>query len=214
MISGAHGVRESAIYALLLAAGEGRRFGGDKLLARWQGSPIITHVATTIAESIQAGELAGAVAVIPPASTSLVWPLDTAGFRLVENPDPREGGSTSLQRGLGALSRPGVLPEAAAALIVLADQPLLQRPVIQALIADWREHHRSVRPHYAAAPDEPGHPVLLARADWPLAQEATGDAGVGALLAAVPGGVRRITVPGANPDIDTPEDLLHLEGGH
>jgi CTP:molybdopterin cytidylyltransferase MocA len=213
-MEGSHGMGKPAVYALVLAAGEGSRFGGDKLLARWQGSPIITHVATTIAESIQAGELAGAVAVIPPASTSLVWPLDTAGFTLVENPNPREGLSTSLQRGLGALSRPGVFPEAAAALIVLADQPLLRRPVIQALIADWREQHRSVRPCYAAAPGEPGHPVLLARADWPLAREATGDAGVGRLLAAVPGGVRCIYVSGANPDIDTPEDLLHLEGHH
>ena len=214
MTAGAQGMGEPAVYALLLAAGEGSRFGGDKLLARWQGTPIITHVATTIAESIQAGVLAGAVAVIPPASTRLAWPLDTAGFTLVENPHPRRGLSSSLQRGLWALSRPGVLPEVAAALIVLADQPLLQRPVIQALVADWRQHRRSVRPRYAAAPNVPGHPVLLARPDWPLAQEITGDAGVGALLATVPGGIRLVDVAGANPDIDTPEDLLHLEGRH
>ena len=122
--------------------------------------------------------------------------------------------STSLQRGLWALSLPAVIPEAAAALIVLADQPLLRREVIRALVSDWREHRRSVRPRYATAPDAPGHPVLLARSDWPLAQEALGDAGVGALLAAVPGGVRLIDVAGANPDIDTPEDLFHLEDRH
>ena len=132
----------------------------------------------------------------------------------MENPHARRGLSSSLQRGLWALSLPSVIPEAAAALIVLADQPLLRREVIRALIDDWREHHRSVRPRYAAAPAEPGHPVLLARADWPLAQEVTGDFGVGALLAAIPGGVRLVDVSGANPDIDTPEDLFHLEDGY
>ncbi|MEO8634712.1 MAG: nucleotidyltransferase family protein [Gemmatimonadales bacterium] len=203
-----------APYAVLLAAGAGSRFGSDKLLARWQGTPIITHVATTIAGSVQAGVLAGAVAVIPPASTTIAWPLDTAGFTLVENPHARRGMSTSLQRGLWALTRPHVVPEADAALIVLADQPLLRREVIQALVADWREHGRSVRPRYAAAPGEPGHPVLLARPDWPLAQEALGDAGVGALLASVPDRLRVVEVAGANPDIDTPEDLAHLHGRH
>ena len=205
-------ITRSAPYALLLAAGAGSRFGGDKLLARWQGTPIITHVATTIAQTVQSGVLSGAVAVIPPASTTLAWPLDTAGFTLVENPHARRGMSTSLQRGLWALSLPSVVPEAAAALVVLADQPLLRGEVIQALVTDWREHHRTVRPRYAASPDEPGHPVLLDRADWPLAHEALGDAGVGALLSEIPGGVRQVDVAGSNPDIDTPEDLTRLGG--
>ena len=206
-------MKAPAPYALLLAAGAGSRFGGDKLMARWQGAPIISHVATTIAECVRAELLAGAVAVIPPASTTLAWPLDTAGFTMVENPHARRGMSTSLQRGLWALSRPGVEPAASAALIVLADQPLLRREVVAALLADWREHHQSVRPRYAASPETPGHPVLLARCDWPLAQDATGDAGVGALLAAIPGRVRQVDVAGVNPDIDTPEDLFHLEDG-
>jgi CTP:molybdopterin cytidylyltransferase MocA len=201
-----------APHALLLAAGAGSRFGGEKLLARWQGTPIISHVATTIAAAVQAGELAGAVAIIPPASTALAWPLDTSGFTLVENAHARRGMSTSLQRGLWALSLPNVVPEATAALIVLADQPLLRREVIRALVADWRAHHRSVRPRYAETPNEPGHPVLLDRGDWPVAQDAIGDSGVGGLLAAEPGRLRMVDVAGANPDIDTPEDLTRLEG--
>lgn len=200
-----------AAYALVLAAGQGRRFGGDKLLATLGGRPLVSHAAATVAEAIAAGLLAGGVAVLPVGATALAWSLDTAGLTLVENPDAAEGMSTSLRRGLAALAAPGVTPPAGAALVVLADQPHLRLEVLRALVDDWRRRGGSVRPRYRDDPETPGHPVLLDRAVWSLADLFTGDAGLGPALARRAEPVRLLDLPGGNPDVDTPDDLSRLE---
>jgi len=64
-----------------------------------------------------------------------------------------------------------------------------------------------VRPRYSEAPDEPGHPVLLDRDAWGLAERLSGDQGLGAALARSPHLVLHVDVDGANPDVDTPADL-------
>lgn len=199
-----------AVHALVLAAGRGARFGGNKLLAEWRGTPLIGHVAATLAQAIHGGVLGGGVAVVAPGATGLVWPLDTAGLTVVENPGAASGMASSLQVGLAALGRHPGTPPVGAALVVLADQPLIRLPVIAALVNAWREAGGCLRPRYAARPGAPGHPVLLDRPRWPLAATLQGDQGLGQLLAGDPS-VRFIEVPGANPDVDTPEDLRLLE---
>jgi CTP:molybdopterin cytidylyltransferase MocA len=198
------------VYALVLAAGRGRRFGGDKLAAPFRGATIIGHVAGTLAHAMSARLLAGGVAVVPVRATALTWRLDTAGLEVVENPDAGTGLASSLRIGLAALAQPERSPAAAAALVVLADQPLLRLPVIEALISAWEAAPGTYRPRYADQPAEPGHPVLLDRADWALADALHGDQGLGALLTGHPG-IRLVEVAGANPDVDTPEDLRLLE---
>ena len=81
------------------------------------------------------------------------------------------------------------------------------------LVAAWHERLGVlIRPRYARSPDEPGHPVLLDRSLWQLADRLKGDAGVGRLLTAGAPGVALIDVSGTNPDVDTPADLHLLEG--
>lgn len=200
---------EPAPYAVVLAAGAGSRFGGDKLLAPYGGRPLIASAAATVADAILAGVLAGGVAVVPPRSAALVWALEVAGLRIVENPGHAAGLATSLRAGLAALT--DVEPPAGAALIVLADQPLLTTVTIAALVKRWREMGLSARPRYAMSPGEPGHPVLLDRSCWALAQELEGDTGLGPVFRARPDCISTVDVPGANPDVDTPDDLHSLE---
>jgi CTP:molybdopterin cytidylyltransferase MocA len=199
---------ERAAYALVLAAGSGSRFGGQKLLASLHGRPLIGYATAAVEAAIASGAVAGGVAVIPPEMTALARSLAGAGLRLVENPEAARGLATSLRRGLAALAECAA-PPAGAALIVLADQPGLKPEVVARLVASWRETGRSARPTYLASPAEPGHPVLLDRGLWPLADRLSGDTGLGALLAGQP--VTLIEVPGANPDVDTPADLRQLE---
>jgi CTP:molybdopterin cytidylyltransferase MocA len=200
-----------APYAVVLAAGAGVRFGGPKLLAPFHGKPLVTHVAATVAEAIAAGLLAGGVAVLPPGDPRLARHLDPASLSLVENPETASGLASSLRRGLAALEGWSAPPRPGAALIVLADQPLLSCAVIARLVAAWRLEGRSVRPRYARHPEEPGHPVLLDRGLWPLAHGLGGDRGLGALFRAQPDAVTLIDVPGYNPDVDTLEELDTLK---
>jgi molybdenum cofactor cytidylyltransferase len=198
-------------YAVVLAAGAGSRFGGDKLMAPLCGQPLVTHGARAVAEAIAAGSLAGGIAVVQPGMSALARHLDVAGLRVIECGDADRGISASLTTGLAALEQPSIHPTAGAAVVVLADQPLLRAEVIGKLVAAWRTSGRSVRPRYAAAPEVPGHPLLIDRADWPLRSRVAGDEGLGRLLAAHPGLVDLIDVSGANPDVDTTADLARLE---
>lgn len=200
---------EPAPYAVLLAAGAGSRFGGPKLLAPLRGRPLVTHAAGTLAEAIAGGLLAGGVVIVPANATALARPLGATGLRLVENPDPDAGLASSLQTGLAALDL--VAPPAGAALVVLADQPLLTIGTIAALVDAWRVRRVSFRPRYALQPTEPGHPVLLDRSSWPLVRTLRGDTGLGPAFRAHPDTIVVIDLPGANPDVDTPADLRSLE---
>jgi xanthine dehydrogenase accessory factor len=126
---------------------------------------------------------------------------------LVRNPDPRHL-SSSLQVGVAAAA--ALEPAPSAVVIVLGDQPRTRAEVIRALIAAARSSDRPVIvPRYA---DGGGaNPVLLREAAFELVDEASGDHGLGPLLASDPDVVLEVPVPGSNPDIDTPDDLRRLE---
>ena len=198
------------VYAILLAAGQGARFGGDKLLAPLAGRPLIEHVAKTLAQSMARGVIAGGVAVVPRGAKALALAIDAAGLTLVENPDPRAGLSGSLKLGIETVRQWASGPGPAAALVVLADQPHLRPQVIARLVGAWRHSATSVRPRYQDSPEAPGHPVLLDRSLWPLVEQLSGDTGLRDLLNEQP--VLVVDVPGANPDVDTARDLADLEG--
>lgn len=177
--------------ALILAAGRSTRFGTDKLVAEFRGRPMIEHV---IDAALAAG-LSPVVVVVGP-DREIRWP----SVRIVVNPDPSLGISSSLQSGLAALEGESV----SRVVVLLADQPLVSPAVIATLLAQPVERPIVV-PRYAAG--EPGNPVVLERSAWPFAAETSGDRGMVQLFAAQPGLVRYVDVPGANPDVDTAAQL-------
>lgn len=155
--------------------------------------------------------LAGLVAVVPSLDAPVAAVLRGAGVPLVEARDAAHGLAHSLRAGLAAAAAHHLAP--GAALVALGDQPAVSPAAIAALVARWRAGGAlALRPRYADDPDTPGHPVLLDRAAWALAHDLSGDRGLRDLLAAVPGGVALVDVPGRNPDVDTRADLaaLHL----
>lgn len=184
---------------LVLAAGAGERFGGQKLLARIDGGPVLGHVVAAAREAglepliVVAGTNARRVAeVVEPAP-------------VVVNPEPEAGLAGSLHLGIAAIA--GIEPPIEAVVVLLGDQPLVDPEVIRALVARLKgEAARPVAvPRFA---DGGGaNPVALARPAFGLVAEASGDRGLGPILAAHPGLVAEVEVPGANPDIDTIADL-------
>ncbi len=193
---------------MVLAAGGARRFGGAKLLAPLRGRPLAAH-ALEVVRGARSAELVGDAVVVAAAGDDAMLDLAReAGARSVVNDAPERGLSSSLRLGLAALGA-----EAGAAVILLADQPLVRQEILAGLVQGWRAGLGVVlRPRYAAAPDEPGHPVLLDRSVWPLAGTLDGDRGLGGLFPAGAEGVALIDMAGRNPDVDTPDDLTTLEG--
>ncbi|MFN2431540.1 MAG: NTP transferase domain-containing protein, partial [Gemmatimonadota bacterium] len=144
--------------------------------------------------------------------TRLTSILAERGIRSVAKPGTEAGLGVSLRVGLEALAEVEPQP-VSAALVFLADQPRVRGDVVAGLVAAWRSGAAAVvRPRYAGAPQEPGHPVLLDRSVWALANELAGDAGLRDVLRA--DAVVRIDVRGSNPDVDTRRDLdaLRREG--
>lgn len=198
------------VFGLILAAGRGRRFGGDKLLAELNGKPLLCHVLDWVQEAKQSQALAGALAVIPSGDAPREQLLIHSGAEYVFNPSPELGMAQSVRLGLTALA--GRHPDAEASLVLQGDQPVLRHDVLDAILSGWRTGGRPVvRPRYGGDPGTPGHPVLLDRSIWDRAAELKGDIGFATLLRAYPDLVTTVDVSGINPDINTRSDLAHLE---
>jgi CTP:molybdopterin cytidylyltransferase MocA len=191
------------VRAVVLAAGAASRFGGGKLLASLDSRPLIGHVL----EALAAAGLDEPIVVLAPAADALRDLVAAHGARWVVNPRPADGLSSSLQLGWSAAM--GEDPQPDAVLVVLADQPRLGSALVRRLArAPLDPAHPIVAPHYAGGG---GHnPVRVERAAEAHVLAATGDRGLGPLIAARPDLVRWIDAPGTNPDVDRPEDLAAL----
>jgi nicotine blue oxidoreductase len=187
------------VAGVLLAAGSGSRFGQPKALVTLGGQ--------TLAERgtglLRAG---GAEPVLIVAGAA---PVEVDCVRTVHNPDWHTGMGSSLRAALRALAD----SDAGAAVIALADQPLVGAQAVARLIAAYQA---GATVAVAAYEGKPRNPVLLAREHWPeVIETATGDQGARAFLRAHPELVTLVECgdTGRPDDIDTRADLERIAGG-
>ena len=195
--------------ALILAAGESKRFGGPKQLADWGGRPLLEHVVDQVGGCPQVDEI---YAVLGANAGRIMEQVDlSSAAAVVENHEWREGIASSLRAGLDALMGDR---EAEAALVVLADQPMVPAAAAARLFEARRRSGRPViLPLYRF---RRGHPVLLDRWLWPrLIAGLEGDQGARNLFLSRPEWVEEVILGEDAPrDIDTPEDLKRLRRLH
>ena len=194
------------------AAGRGERFGGDKLLARWHDRELLGHVLLKLGGARAAGLLGPTVVVHRPGDDG-VRAL-AAEYRChAEEMRVRDSDlSHTIRTGIDHIKSRGSSSSQQAILICMGDQPMIRLDVIKAMVETWaRIGAVAVRPTYRETPDQPGHPLLVDKSLWHLADEMRGDTGLAPVLAAHRIGVRTIPVAGRNPDVDTPEDLKGLD---
>ena len=191
------------VAGVLLAAGEGSRFGQPKALVELDGQ--------TLAERgvglLRAG---GADPVLIVTGAAQVELGAEAQVRTVYNAEWPTGMGSSLRAALRALAEPDVGPEVGAAVVALADQPLVGAAAVSRLIAAYRA---GASVAVAGYDGRPRNPVLLAREHWPeVIAMAAGDQGARAFLRARPDLVTLVECgdTGRPDDIDTPADLEHI----
>jgi CTP:molybdopterin cytidylyltransferase MocA len=193
----------SAVAGVLLAAGEGSRFGRPKALVELDGQ--------TLAERGVALLRAGGtdpVLIVTGAAEVELRPEHQA--RTVYNGEWRTGMGSSLRAALHALTELEAGQEIGAVVVALADQPLVGAEAVGRLIAAYRA---GAGVAVAAYGGKPRNPVLLAREHWPeVIATATGDQGARAFLRARPELVTLVECgdTGRPDDIDTPADLEHI----
>jgi molybdenum cofactor cytidylyltransferase len=193
------------VAAVILAAGASTRFGSPKVLAQLEGRTLLEHVLDAVREA----GIDEIVVVLGHAADEIEEGIDWLDEHLVRNPDP-ELLSGSLQVGLAAAA--DLDPPVRAAVVLLGDQPRVRPEVIHGLIAAARGSSEPVViPDYAGGGG--ANPVVVRRDGFDLADEASGDRGLGPLLAGQEELVLRVPFPGSNPDVDTQADLDALKDG-
>jgi nicotine blue oxidoreductase len=188
---------------VLLAAGEGTRFGRPKALVELDGRTLAERGVTML----RAG---GADPVLLVTGAAQVELGPEHRVRIVCNGEWRTGMGSSLRAALRALTEAEAGPEAGAAVVALADQPLVGAEAVGRLIAAYRA---GAGVAVAGYDGKPRNPVLLAREHWPeVIATATGDQGARAFLRARPELVTLVECgdTGRPDDIDTPSDLEHI----
>jgi molybdenum cofactor cytidylyltransferase len=185
------------ISALVLAAGEGTRFGGTKQLEILRGRPLVQY-AIDAASAAGVGEI---VVVLGHDALRVRDALDLPErARVVVNERYADGQSTSLAAGLRGLD-----PASEAAIVLLADQPGIGARHVRALVTAFEvDAPEILRIRFR---DGPG-PAILARSVWDEVMELSGDIGARALLQSEPGRARWLNVEeDAPPDIDRRADF-------
>lgn len=197
--------RAPRIAALVLAAGQSRRMGKrNKLLAKVEGKTMVRRAA----EAALASQAASVVLVTGHERAGVEAALQDLELTCVHNPDYTQGLSTSLHRGLAALSA-----DIDGALIMLADMPRIDSAMLDRLIAAFNpaEGRAICLPTHQG---KRGNPVLFARRFFAEMQAVSGDVGARHLLGEYPELVCEVAMDdeAVLTDIDTPEALAALEG--
>jgi molybdenum cofactor cytidylyltransferase len=190
------------ICAVVLAAGQSRRMGVQKLLLPIDGQPLIARVV----DQVLSGPAERVFVVVGADAAAIVAALAERPVHFVYNPAAEGAMLGSVRCGLQALP-----PECAAVLVVLGDQPDIGAAVMAQLVEAFRAGrggivvpvHRGRR----------GHPLLFAIRYRDEILRTYDDSGLRGLLQAHPDDLYEVAVdgPGVLEDLDVPEDYRRAE---
>jgi CTP:molybdopterin cytidylyltransferase MocA len=191
------------VAAVVLAAGGGRRFGSQKLLAPLRDRPLLQHAL----DAANASALSPILVVLGADADAIAAGIRSGRARLVRNLDHATGQASSLQVGLRSLDKSD------AVVVVLGDQPNVTAALLDALVVAQRS---SGAPAVVCVQDgRRSPPTLLHRDLWVEVNALRGDTGARDVLArhqdvvafGVADGLGRLD------DVDTQEDRERLLRG-
>lgn len=194
--------KQPQAWAVLLAAGQSRRMGRNKLLADFGGKALVRRTA----ERVTASRAAGTVAVLGHEAEAVSAALEGLGLRTVRNEHFATGLASSLKAGIAALP-----PSADGALVVLSDMPGITASDLDRLIEAFvAAGGRSiVRATHAG---KRGNPVILPRALFAEVEKLEGDTGARQIVESAAEVIDVELGPAASLDVDTPEALAAAAG--
>jgi molybdenum cofactor cytidylyltransferase len=183
------------VSGVLLAAGRASRFGAPKQLARLDGVTLVKRAV----EVLRASSVCEIVVVVGQDSERVGRELPS-DVLVVLNPLFATGLSSSLKAGIAAVDG-----QSTAAVVCLADQPMVTPALIDGVIARHRDTGRLVVA--TSSGEVVGPPVLFHRDIFPEIEALKGDKGAKYVILNHPDSERIEVGPEVLLDIDTPKDL-------
>lgn len=185
------------VIAVVPAAGQGERFGGNKLLARINGEPLIDWTLWSLLD----GGVTRVIVVTGP-TTDLTGSrlMSDPRVRYIVNPDPSPGMLSSVQAGVAAADGGDPI------LILPGDMPFVASSTVTAVTVACIRQQCVVVPTFN---QKRGHPIAVPAAHRDAILIASPDATLKSALAVM--AIPRIELPvgdmGILRDVDRPEDL-------
>jgi len=191
------------IVGILLAAGKGARFGGDKLLAPLRvaagGIPAGTPIGMASCRHLVAA-LPETIAVVRPRDAELALALAAENARVIECARADEGMGASLACAIAATA------DADGWVVALADMPWIRTETIRSVAAALGAGAPIAAPEFEG---RRGHPVAFSQRYRAALAALGGDEGARPVLAENGASVRTIVVDdeGVVRDVDRSDDL-------
>lgn len=185
------------ISAIVLAAGQSRRMGAQKLLLPFRGKPMIAVVVDELLRS----SIDEVIVVTGKSGNAISEVLVGRDVHLVTNTDPDSEMLQSVRCGLTAVAE-----DSEAVVVALGDQPAISADVVGALSHAFRTTDRGiVVPKYKG---KRGHPLLVSTDHREEILKCHEGRGMRGLLESHPQDVFELEVNNAGvlEDIDLPED--------
>ncbi|ABC31718.1 uncharacterized MobA-related protein [Hahella chejuensis KCTC 2396] len=180
---------------LVLAAGQSRRFGADKLTAQMRdGRALLAHTLAALTATEQP-----LLAVVRPGHNAVTALLDRLDVPYTVCPHAEAGMGASLAWGVSQVK------DWMFCGVALADMPYIRSGTLAALHERGGEE-RIVAPFYH---ERQGHPVIFGRRFYPQLMALGGDAGAKSVLQRYSDALLRLDVEdrGVLCDVDTPDDI-------
>ncbi len=193
-----------SIAAMILAAGESRRLGRPKQFLSYNGETLLNR-AIRLAFEAGASPVLAVLGAQFDETLKMIHGTETIP---VHNDQWRQGMGRSIETGMRALSV--CSPDASGVLLMGCDQPRLTVEHLHSLINSAQSHSGPaiVASLYAGVQ---AVPAVFPREAFAALRELHGDTGARSIIAHSPFPVIDIAFEGGEVDIDTPEDLAHLE---
>ena len=159
---------DKKIGCVILAAGESKRMGTQKLLLPTRDNVSMIRAITLTA--IQSSSIRVFV-IVNPDFPEVFYTLKDLDVEIVNNESARDGMSTSFLRGIAALQMYGM----DGGVFLLGDMPSVQTEWIDRVVENYLSSQAKIV--QACYHGVPSHPVLFDSSLFPYSAEATGDEG-------------------------------------
>lgn len=158
---------------ILLAAGNAKRFGENKLLYPIDNKPMYRHVFDHLQRLCEKGKIGQLLVVTQYPQIMEQLQQQFPKVQIVKNENPELGISHTILLGINRLMESS--PETEACMFIVGDQPYIKEETLSGFLTAWKEHGQGIAA--CACGDSIGNPVIFSKVYYEQLKQLTGDRG-------------------------------------